>query len=51
VLLLVIVVVVIGAPIAYLAWRLSREEATPGGSQGHQLFGRDDDDWGPKAES
>ena len=43
-----VVVLVIGAPIAYLAWRLRREEATPGGSQGKQIFGREDEDWGPK---
>jgi hypothetical protein len=43
-----LVIVVIGAPIAYLAWRLRREEAAPGGSQGKQIFGRQDDEWGPK---
>lgn len=44
----VVIIVLIGAPIAYLAWRLMHEEATPGGSQGRQIFGRDKDDWGPK---
>jgi hypothetical protein len=43
-----LLIVVIGAPIAYLLWRLRREEAAPGGSQGKQIFGREHDDWGPK---
>lgn len=35
--------------IAFTAWRFRRGGAMEaGGSLGHQLFGRDEDDWGPK---
>jgi hypothetical protein len=46
---LVVIVVLIAAPVAYLIWRFkSGEESVAGGSQGSQLFGRAKDDWGPK---
>lgn len=44
----VLLIVLIVLPAAYLAWRLTHEEVAPGGSQGRQIFGRDRDDWGPK---
>jgi hypothetical protein len=47
---IVVVLVVVLLPIAYLVWRFrSGDEAVGGGSLGRQYFGRDDDDWGPKS--
>jgi hypothetical protein len=46
---LVLIILVIAAPLAYLAWRFKRgEESVAGGSLGSQMFGRKKDDWGPK---
>lgn len=46
---LVVILLLIAAPTAYLVWRFkSGEESVAGGSQGSQLFSRKDDDWGPK---
>ena len=48
----IVIAVVIFLPVAFLAWRLRQGDApSPGGSLGHQLFGRKDDDWGPKSDS
>lgn len=44
----VLLILLIVLPAGYLAWRLMHGEATPGGSQGRQIFGRNEDDWGPK---
>jgi hypothetical protein len=47
---LVLIVVVIAAPAAYLVWRFKRgEESVAGGSMGSQMFGGKKDDWGPKS--
>jgi hypothetical protein len=44
-----IILLLIAAPAGYLVWRFKRGgELVAGGSQGSQLFGRNDDDWGPK---
>ena len=46
---LILILLVVAFPLAYLVWRFKRgEEAVPGGSDGTQLFGRKKDDWGPK---
>jgi hypothetical protein len=43
-----LILVLIAAPAAYLVWRFRRgEEAVAGGSDGSQAVGREDD-WGPK---
>jgi hypothetical protein len=47
--IVLVLVVFIGAPAAYLGWRFARGGApVAGGSFGSQLFGRKTDDWGPK---
>jgi hypothetical protein len=47
---LVLIVVIVGLPLAYMVWRFKRgEESVPGGSMGGQPFGRKKDDWGPKS--
>lgn len=47
---LVIILLLIAAPAAYLVWRFRRgEESVAGGSMGSQLFGGKNDDWGPKS--
>jgi hypothetical protein len=47
---LVLIVLLIAAPAAYLLWRFRRgEESVAGGSLGGQLFRRKEDDWGPKS--
>ncbi|HEY8645060.1 MAG TPA: hypothetical protein VIL77_04195 [Gaiellaceae bacterium] len=47
---LVLILVLIAAPAAYLVWRFRRgEESVAGGSMGSQIFGRKKDDWGPKS--
>jgi hypothetical protein len=34
---------------AYVIWRVKNGgQMEAGGSMGHQMFGRDEDDWGPK---
>jgi hypothetical protein len=44
-----VIVVVIALPTAWLVWRFMRGgESVAGGSLGAQLFGRKKDDWGPK---
>jgi hypothetical protein len=44
---LILIVIVVGLPLAYMIWRFKRgEEAVSGGSHGRQL-GRGDDDQGP----
>jgi hypothetical protein len=49
---LIVILFVILVPAVFLAWRLRQGEApSPGGSLGRQLFGRKDDDWGPKSDS
>jgi hypothetical protein len=47
---LVIIVLLIAAPAAYLVWRFKHggEELVPGGSHGSQMFGAKKDDWEPK---
>jgi hypothetical protein len=46
---LALIILVIAAPLAYLTWRFKRgEESVAGGSHGSQMFGRKNDDWGPK---
>jgi hypothetical protein len=45
---LALIILVIAAPLAYLAWRFKRgEESVAGGSLGSQMFGRKKDDGGP----
>jgi hypothetical protein len=45
----ILILLGVGFPAAYLAWRFKRgEEAVSGGSDGVQLFRRKRDDWGPK---
>lgn len=45
---LIVIVVVVGLPLAYMIWRFKRgEEAVSGGSHGTQL-GTRSDDWGPR---
>ena len=35
---------------AYVIWRIRNGGAMEaGGSMGHQMFGRDEEDWGPKS--
>jgi flagellar biogenesis protein FliO len=47
---LVLVLVLIAAPAAYLVWRFRRgEESVAGGSMGLQMLGGKKDDWGPKS--
>jgi hypothetical protein len=47
---LVLIVVIVGLPVAYMAWRFKRaEESVAGGSMGEQLFRGKKDDWGPKS--
>ena len=46
---LILILLLIALPLAYLAWRFLRgDEAVGGGSLGSQIFGRKDDNWGPK---
>jgi hypothetical protein len=46
---LVLIVLLIAAPAAYLVWRFKRgEESVAGGSLGSQIFGSEKDEWGPK---
>jgi hypothetical protein len=46
---LILVVVLILLPVLYLVLRFrSGDESEGGGSMGRQMFGHDDDDWGPK---
>jgi len=46
---LILILLVVALPVAYLVWRFKRgEEAVSGGSDGAQLFGRKKNDWGPK---
>ena len=48
---LVVIVIVVGLPLAYMLWRFKRgAEAVPGGSYGEQL-GRGDDDRGPTSST
>jgi hypothetical protein len=48
VLAVIVVLVIVVGPAAYLVWRFKRgEESVPGGSDGSQWF-RKDDEWGPK---
>ena len=45
---LVIIVLLVAAPGAYLAWRLTHgEELVPGGSHGSQMLGPTEGDEGP----
>ena len=46
---IVVILVVVSVPIVALVLRLRQGEQPPGGSLGHQLGGRDREDWGPKA--
>jgi hypothetical protein len=46
---LLLILLLVAAPVAYLAWRFSRgEESVAGGSLGSQISGGKNDDWGPK---
>jgi hypothetical protein len=46
---LILIVLAVAFPGAYVAWRFKRgAEAVPGGSDGSQLLRRNNDDWGPK---
>jgi hypothetical protein len=46
---LIVILVVIALPAAFLVWRFMRGgESVAGGSLGAQLSGRKKDDWGPK---
>jgi hypothetical protein len=48
---IILIIVVFLLPLGYLGWRFSRgEELEAGGSQGNQMFGRKDDDWGPHSD-
>jgi hypothetical protein len=47
---LVIVIVIVALPLAYMIWRFKKgDESVAGGSAGHQILGDDDEDWGPKS--
>ena len=47
---LILIVILVGLPLAYMIWRFKRgEEAVPGGSFGGQLFGRKKDDDRPRS--
>lgn len=47
---LLLILVLIAAPAAYLVRRFRRgEESVAGGSMGSQIFGRKNDDWGPES--
>ena len=45
---IILILVVVALPVVVLFRRLGQGEQPAGGSMGRQLFGRDDDDWGPK---
>jgi hypothetical protein len=45
---LIVLLILLAA--AYVVWRIKNGgEMEAGGSMGHQMFGRDEDDWGPKS--
>lgn len=45
-----LIVVIALVVVAYVVWRFKNGgEMEAGGSMGHQMFGRDKDDWGPKS--
>jgi hypothetical protein len=45
---LIVLIFLVGA--GYVIWRVKNGgEMEAGGSMGHQMFGRDDEDWGPKS--
>jgi hypothetical protein len=47
---LLLIVLIVAVPVAYLRWRFTRNDAPEaGGSFGKQLFRRKKDDWGPKS--
>jgi heme/copper-type cytochrome/quinol oxidase subunit 2 len=44
-----VIVLFVLVVVAYVVWRFRQGgQMEGGGSMGHQMFGRDKDDWGPK---